>query len=236
MTVSRRIRELCTTDSLRKLAAAIRSRDGYLWRLGLRGFELDAKRFEELLDGSAAGTPPRFPVEEAIGQGSELDERRAREVFIGSIPDIVHHEIPQGPVEVVPVGLGPPSIMPFGGHRIGRWLRWRLLTNSGLPTYDKHGVQAALCMLGWLAFHSEDYKEDEQTQAYVRTEERLIGWSLIARGTATGGHLRAFLRDTKDLEAFRSTATAIKEFLWRPEVVEYARKRAEEYLRIIEKQ
>jgi hypothetical protein len=236
MTVSHRIRELRATDSLRKLAAAAREHDGYLWRLGLRGFEIDAKRFEELLDGSATGTPPRFPVEEAIGQGSELDERRAREVFIGSIPDIVHHEIPQGPVEVVPVGLGPPFTMPFGGHRIGRWLRWRLLTNSGLPTYDKHGVQAALCMLGWLAFHSEDYKEDEQTQAYVRTEERLIGWSLIARDTATGGHLRTFLRDTKDLEAFRSTATAIKELLWPSEVVEYARKRAEEYLRIIEKQ
>ncbi len=52
MAVSRRIRELRTTDSLRKLAAAVREHDGYLWRLGLGGFDVEGKRFLSLLRSS----------------------------------------------------------------------------------------------------------------------------------------------------------------------------------------
>jgi hypothetical protein len=52
MTVTRRIRELRATDSLRKLSNAVLEYDGYLWRLGLRGLELDRKEFLSRLHSS----------------------------------------------------------------------------------------------------------------------------------------------------------------------------------------
>jgi len=223
MSVTRRIRDLRTTDSLKRLANAVLEHDGYLWRLGLRGFELDAERFKKLLGESPQRTAAQLPVEEPVGQGGESDDSGGRGRFIGTVPDIVPCGIAEGPTLIV---------ARLGGNQIGQWQRWRLLTNAALLPYDKRGVQTALCKLGSRA----GWSEDEKSRAYAQIEERLTGWSLIVRATAMGDHLRTFLRETEDMEAFRSTATVIDKQLWPTDVIEHAREKAEEYLRVIQEQ
>lgn len=73
LTVSRRIRALRTTDSPRTLAAAVRDNDGYLWRLGLRGFELDADRFGKRLRALRRRRADEERIDDAFEHVSQTD-------------------------------------------------------------------------------------------------------------------------------------------------------------------
>jgi hypothetical protein len=209
MSVSGRIHDLRTTRSLRTLASAVRKYDGYLWRLSLRGAELDRDRFfDRLLVSPQWGRAWLYfegsaPREALVWSSEDLES-----ALTGAIPDIARDDIALRNFDRLP----PLENLAFLGSpdRVGRWQRWRLLTNAGVPAF----VESDLADL--LASVSPSQLRSEQGQI----AERLIGWSVIVCGPPMPDELRSFLESTKDAEL--------------TDVLGYWRAQIAEYLRIIE--
>ncbi len=219
MSATRQVARLRTTGSPDRLAKAVCSHDGYLWRLGLRGFELDAVRFEEQLDRAQDGARARAR-EARMANNPELWCPKAREygVIYPSLP--VEPGFPYLPdyfaLEAFPHG----KILALLEEAYA-WQRWRLQIAPQLPRFETGEVTRLTESLGGCFRPVEGPPlMDKMSEAAAK----LVGWWIICRGPAAVDELRGLLE------------RADEEFSLPPATIEFIRRQAKEYLRIIEKQ
>jgi hypothetical protein len=207
------VKRLRTTRSLDRLARAVLSSDGYLWRLGQRGYELDAARFEKRLKRAPEETPAR---------------ERAREALIRHALSAAH---PPSSITTFTLQAGPfgrakelvrladvyvvSRLLDDGLDGIFRWQRSSLVTGKVLR-YGAGDMEMLLGDMG--ALHEREPGESSAAMA------KLVGWSIICQGRGVADELRAFLEKPDE------------DFDWPAETIEFLREQAREYLRMIERQ
>jgi len=210
--LSREVLRLRTTRSLDRLADAVISCDGYLWRLGLRGFDINRRRFENLLRHRDSGEAAFIRVQEALDRESLLVDPSEDIVFRA----LMHDGAEQSARNWFNTFSG--SIL----DEIAAWQRWRLLAAPALPSYEAGDVERLLHSLGLIHIDRAEIEALNTGADMPQLTAKLIGWSLICRGRDTAGELRAFLE--KPAEAFA----------WSSETLEFVREQARKAQQIIE--
>ncbi|MBN1918907.1 MAG: hypothetical protein JW889_13455 [Verrucomicrobia bacterium] len=172
--VGRQVHNVRTTRSLSTLAKAVRSNDGYLWRLGLRGFELNATSFERRLTGDepreyeALSAWSASPDEEP-----DLSSCLLRNATLSYMTQ--HYDDFDMPV----LGLFADVIL----------LQRTALQTGNAVRHDAHSVALVAHYLGDL--HA--LTPTPEDRVLVDATAKVAGWVLICRGDAAAEQLRAFL-------------------------------------------
>ncbi len=207
MALTREVRRLRTTRSLDRLADAVLSSDGYLWRLGLRGFEVDAARFEKRLGRAREGTAASVRAGEALTQ----------HVLAGH-PQRYIVTFSEGRYEDVTVLTDlyfVPDMLGEGDDGVARWEQSSLLVGD-MPHYAAGDIDM---LLGWMGSVHETRPDGPWD-----VMGKVVGWSVISQGPGAADDLRHFLeKPDADLN-------------WPAETVEFVRGQVKEYLRVLEQE
>ena len=175
MTLSRDVGRLRATSSLDRLAGAVLSSDGYLWRLGLRGFQLQPEQFRQRLSRMRADTHGFTRAQEAIAcYGGDK----------GVVP---------GEFTSISITLDP-MVHIYYLDEIPDWQTSRFCLCGAVPRPCHWDTRLLLSMLGDI--HKRNVESGRTDVAKVAA--KLVGWTIICQGSSVADELKAFLETPSD--------------------------------------